>query len=68
MERDRAIRLVIWAAKCHTHSQRSEMPLGRLPHTPAEVDEAIRVVEAYQAHVEVQTIYDELTHDTALGG
>ncbi len=70
MTLDRALKLVVWAAKCHTHTQTSQMPLGRLPHTVAEVYDAIRVVEAHEANMALwdQGQYHELTHDTALGG
>ena len=68
MNLQRALKLVVWAARCHAHSQTSQMPLGRLPHTAAEVYEAVRVVEAHQAHEEVETLYHELTHDAVLGG
>jgi hypothetical protein len=52
MTLDRALKLCVWAAKCHAHSQQSQMPLGRLPHTTKEVLEAIRVVEAHIAYSE----------------
>ncbi len=41
----RAMKLVVWAAKCHTHARATRMPLGNLPHTEAEVNEAIEIVE-----------------------
>lgn len=44
MTRDRAEALVLWAAKCHVHSRRTHLPLGRLPHSEAEVEEAIEVL------------------------
>lgn len=50
MQLDRAIKICVWAAKCHAHSQQSQMPLGRLPHTASEVQEAIRSVEAHMTH------------------
>lgn len=41
----RVIRLVIWAAKCHTHREETRMPLGSLPHSYQEVNEAIAEAE-----------------------
>jgi hypothetical protein len=41
----RALRLLIWAAKCHVHSQTTNLPLGQLPHSTAEVQAAIDAIE-----------------------
>lgn len=46
-ELERALKLVIWAAKCHVQHQMTGMPLSRfsrLPHTPQEVERAIAVI------------------------
>lgn len=44
-EERRAVRIVVWAAKCHTHRQATGMTLGPLPHSEAEVIEAQGIVE-----------------------
>lgn len=46
----RTLRLIVWAAKCHTHSQTTRMPLGNLPHSVDEVNRAIAAVEEIVGH------------------
>jgi threonine synthase len=44
--RNRDIKLVIWAAKCHIHSRATGMPLGKsLIHSDAEILGAIERLE-----------------------
>lgn len=45
----RAVRLLIWAAKCHTHSQTTGLPLGNLAHSVEEVNAAIARIEEISA-------------------
>jgi hypothetical protein len=49
MTLERALRLLIWASKCHVHRETTKMQLGPLPHTTAEVEEAIALVEHWWA-------------------
>lgn len=46
--KNRALRLLVWAAKCHVHSRRQRVAgdLGALPHSEQDVQEAIDAIEA----------------------